>query len=266
MNPEIEILMKRAVERILLKNSSEQKIKAIEKKHRNKVHFIPFQYRIMGGLLQSMNIQFGNFLEEMMHLIIEHEENLDIISNISGKKNYPMKISRKSDAKIDEYISDCQNKSQTSLKDEFHALRFEIFQSEKMDTNKFIAKHDIDVLFRDKRDGRAYYIEIKYNDDHDAEKFVDINRKFIKSYAALTNEFENFDDVTPILYFFNSKRMKGNIYIDEETSIMRGVSLFERFFETKYKDVDDYLLNISNNHEIIKIFDELYQKIRNKIY
>jgi hypothetical protein len=57
------------------------------KKHAKKVHFIPKAYRIFGGMLQSMNIQFGNFIEEFMSLLIKGENNYEVIAEYSGKKS-----------------------------------------------------------------------------------------------------------------------------------------------------------------------------------
>ena len=31
-------------------------------------------------------------------------------------------------------------------------------------------KHDIDLVFKDRKTGIIYYVEIKYNDDHDTGK------------------------------------------------------------------------------------------------
>ena len=45
----------------------------------------------------------------------------------------------------------------------------------------------IDALFQPNEESYVY-VEIKYNDDHDTGKFVDINRKFIKTYAGLVND------------------------------------------------------------------------------
>lgn len=61
MNNEISDLINQAVSNILINSSSENKLKNLIKKHELKIHFIPRNYRIFGGILQSMNIQFGNF-------------------------------------------------------------------------------------------------------------------------------------------------------------------------------------------------------------
>ena len=264
MDIEIKNIIRKAVENMLIKNSSAEKIKNICKKHHAKVHFIPFQYRVFGGLLQSLNIQFGNFIEEMLHLIIENDPNVEILREFSGKKNVKMPLSEKTDSLIDNYITNCQNHNTANLSKEFSDLQKQIISSEQLNIKKNITKHDIDVLFRSKKTGAIYYLEIKYNDDHDTGKFVDINRKFIKSYAALTNviNISNTDALIPIIYYFNNKKMKGNIYVDENNHIYRGAKLFDEFFTIKYQALDDYIKNIGNDPAIMKLFDDIYNKIR----
>jgi len=118
--------------------------------------------------------------------------------------------------------------------------------------------------FKDKRNGIYYYVELKYNDDHDTGKFVDINRKFIKTYAGLVKKLgiKDTKQLKPILYYLNRKIMKGNIYVPEETHIYRGEKLFKEFLTMKYDDVDGYLKNVSEDKDIVEIFDNLYKKIR----
>jgi len=58
--------------------------------------------------------------------------------------------------------------------------------------------------------------------------------------------------------------MKGNIYVPEETHIYRGEKLFKEFLTIDYDDVDEYLKNVSEDKEIVEIFDNLYQKIRHE--
>ena len=73
---------------------------------------------------------------------------------------------------------------------------------------------DVDALFAAKT-GIIIYLEIKYNDDHDTGKFVDINRKFIKTYAGLANHLNinSADELKPILYYFNPLKRWGPIYV-----------------------------------------------------
>lgn len=67
MNNEVKELVNLAVSNILKRVSSPKKIKKLIDVHDLKIHFVPRNYRIFGGILQSMNIQFGNFLEEFIH-------------------------------------------------------------------------------------------------------------------------------------------------------------------------------------------------------
>lgn len=124
--------------------------------------------------------------------------------------------------------------------------------------NLLTFKHDIDLLFSDKKD-QIYYVEIKYNDDHDTGKFVDINRKFIKTYAFLTREFKK--EITPILFYFNNKKMKGNIYLDENLSIYRGERFFKKFLKFDYNELSCKLENFANSKKNINKFNQLYAKI-----
>lgn len=257
MNNNIQTLINEAVSNILKNSSSEKKLKKLIDTHDVKVHFVPRNYRIFGGILQSMNIQFGNFLEEFMTLLIKSDGRYNILEDYSGKKSNSFQLSTQNDTRIDNFISSCQYNT-INLDEEFPKLLHAIANDN--DTNLSTIKHDIDILFQNKKTGVIYYLEVKYNDDHDTGKFVDINRKFIKTYAYLVREFPN-SKIEPILFFFNNKKMKGNIYVPESTNIRRGKAFFDEFLSIKYEDVDSYMRNLSESPENIKAFDELYRKI-----
>ena len=138
--------------------------------------------------MQSMNIQFGNFIETLMALLVANEEKYEIIDHYSGKKSNEFTLSVANDSKIDAYITRCQYETNIDINIEFPRLLQSIV--EEQDTRTMTFKHDIDLLFKDKETGIIYYLESKYNDDHDTGKFVDINRKFIKTYAYLCREFK----------------------------------------------------------------------------
>jgi hypothetical protein len=199
-----------------------------------------------------------------MELLIESDGKYRIIKKYSGKKNNTFKLSIYNDMLIDNYISKCQVEDM-NLELEFPKLLKEIITHKDGEFNNF--KHDIDLLFENIKTNQIYYLECKYNDDHDTGKFVDINRKFIKTYAYLAKEFdistETMQRLTPILFFFTNKKMKGNIYIPEKTNIMRGKRFFDEFLSITYDDVDKYLLNLSENNDTINAFNNLYYKIVN---
>lgn len=263
-NNEIKKLIKESVLKLISNTTADVKIKKIISKHEVKTHFVPIRYRIFGGLLQSLNIQFGNFIEVLMQKIIKEEKQLEIVDEISGKKNVLLSLAEETDSLIDRFISDRQNNNDNKLSEKFEQLLKNIIANQQSAENLITTKHDIDVLFKDKKSGIYYYIELKYNDDHDTGKFVDINRKFIKTYAGLIKKLSVKDtkQLKPILYYLNRKIMKGNIYVPEETHIYRGEKLFKEFLAMKYNDVDEYLKNVSEDKEIVEIFDNLYQKIR----
>lgn len=269
MNNNIEDFVKDAVKKLFMNTANDIKINDLLSKHVKKIHFIPIRYRIFGGLLQSMNIQFGNFIEKLLHIIVENESNL-IIVKPSGKSNVELPLTSKSDRLIDEYITQRQSDIDYSPKHlliSFNTLLTKIFKIEQNKSIKEIkTKHDIDVLFA-KNNNELFYLEVKYNDDHDTGKYVDINRKFIKTYIGLCNIKKIYDlkKFKPILYFLTPKIMKGNIYVPEKENIYRGSKLFDEFFKIKYLELDQFMKNIGDNDEIKKLFDDLYNKVRNKI-
>jgi hypothetical protein len=262
-NNKIKKLIKESVLKLINNTTADVKIEKIISKHEVKTHFVPIRYRIFGGLLQSLNIQFGNFIEVLLQGIIAEEKQLKIVDEISGKKNVVLSLTEETDSLIDRFISDRQNNNDGKLSEKFEQLLKNIVVAQQSDKNLITTKHDVDVLFQDKN-GIHYYVELKYNDDHDTGKFVDINRKFLKTYAGLVKKLgiKDTKKLKPILYYLNRKIMKGNIYVPEETHIYRGEKLFKEFLTMKYEDVDGYLKNVSEDKEIVEIFDNLYKKIR----
>lgn len=261
MDTKVEKMINQAVMNMINKCGSTNKIKHLLKKHDIKIHFIPKKYRVFGGLLQSMNIQFGNFIEELMAVLIANEENFEVISTYKEKRGNTFHISNSNEKKIDEYITKCQVENDFNINAEFPKLLDSIIQDNDTHLNAF--SHDIDLLFRNKETGVVYYLEMKYNDDHDTGKFVDINRKFIKTYAYLTREFNvtTQQQLVPILFFFTNKRMKGNIYIPETTNIRRGKKFFDEFLSIQYSDVDEYMSNLSESDDVRQMFNDLYANI-----
>ena len=75
-------------------------------KHEGKVHFIPIRYRIIGGILQGLNIKFGNFIELLLKNIVEMDTGVKGMED-SGKK-IRLFFTPKTDSLIDSYISSRQ--------------------------------------------------------------------------------------------------------------------------------------------------------------
>jgi hypothetical protein len=249
---------------MLKESTSKDNIDSMTEKHIGKVHFIPIQYRILGGILQGLNIKFGNFIEQLISNLVEIDTNIDAMPD-SGKK-IRLFFTSETDALIDSYITHRQLPNSpddcTELFDKLLNQIIEIENKAREEDRQGIVK-DIDGLFITKK-GIMVYTELKYNDDHDTGKFADINRKFIKTWAGLAVrlKIKKSTELFPIIYYFNSTKRYGPIHTPSR-NIMRGSQLFEAFLQTNYNEVDQYLSEIGNDPVILKIFDDLYSKIRN---
>ncbi len=241
-----------------------QNIQRIAEKHAEKVHFIPIRYRIIGGILQGLNIKFGNFVERLLRNIVEIGTGIQVLPE-SGQK-VRLSFTPETDALIDRYITERQlTNNSNDCPRAFSELLdgiLEIERSANDEQRKGIIK-DVDGLFRT-NSGLIVYTELKYNDDHDTGKFVDINRKFIKTWAGLAVRYkiQSKDELLPILYYFNTTQRYEPIYTPS-SNIMRGPELFDKFLRISYTDVDRYIAEIRENPEVLSIFDEMYDRVRN---
>lgn len=255
---------------MLAHSTSQDKIQAIAGKHAVKTHFIPVKYRILGGLLQSMNIQFGNFLEKVIANIVALDPDNEIMTEYSGKSFRKFRYASRSFELIDQYLDAIQahpRLEQDGIQQGYEQLLSSIIETEDTvrEEDKRIVAHDIDLLFR--RGGRfLVYAEIKYNDDHDTGKFVDINRKLLKTYVLLINEFRirNTSNIKPVLLYFNDKLKKINPYLPEHDVIYRGPRFFDEFTSTAYSAIESAFARISESREICHEFDLLTEKILGK--
>lgn len=263
MSKQVKEIIRLTVMQMLDDSMSPTNIRKITRKHEKKVHFVPIRYRIMGGVLQGLNIKFGNFIEQLLRNIVEIDANVKTMED-SGKK-VKLFFTHQTDALIDSYITDRQlPNSPDDCTGIFESLLEEILEIESSATDEQrqgITK-DVDGLFQTD-DGLIVYTELKYNDDHDTGKFVDINRKFIKTWAGLVVRYQikSTSQLLPVLYYFNPKKRYGPIYTPGK-NIMRGSQLFEHFLHINYSDVDGYLSEIGDDPEILAIFDKMYKTVR----
>jgi hypothetical protein len=264
MDSQVKEIIRRTISEMLKESTSSANIRNLERKHLDKVHFIPIKYRIIGGILQGLNIKFGNFIETLIGNIVEIDPGVEAMPD-SGRK-LRLYFTHETDALIDNYITERQlPNSPDDCTPQFDNLLQRIVEIElaaEDDQRQGIVK-DIDALFR-VNGGLIVYTELKYNDDHDTGKFADINRKFIKTWAGLAVRLhiKKPEELIPIIYYFNATKRYGPIHTPSR-NILRGPQLFDRFLETKYSDVDRYLSEIGNDPEILKIFDDMYQRVRN---
>lgn len=120
-------LIKQTIKEII--DKSENKIHMLLEKHNQKIHFIPSRYRVLGGLLQSMNIQFGNFIEILMLNLVKNEERYEVLEKYSGKKYNKFYISNENENLIDNYITKCQTGRIGNLNEDFIQLKKEILSN-----------------------------------------------------------------------------------------------------------------------------------------
>lgn len=266
MSGDIRDVVRSAVHDLINEVSTGKNIKKSFDLHRGKIHFIPTNYRVLGGLLQALNIKFGNFIERLIDTVVEVDSQVKRHS-ISGSRK-TLRFTAETDALIDRYITRRQlPDSPENCEQEFTALLDKILEIERGTSQEPEAiKKDIDTLFTT-HEGNFVYVELKYNDDHDTGKFIDINRKFLKTYAGLVNDLniKTRSELTPLIYYFNPTKRWGPIYTPS-SHIMRGAQLFDTFFEAKYTDVDKYLREIETDGEILRLFDALYERVRNYKY
>jgi hypothetical protein len=73
---EVSQIVREAIVKIIQDTTSEANIRRATQLHQTKIHFVPAKYRVLGGLLQSLNIKFGNFIEKLIALVVEKDNNV----------------------------------------------------------------------------------------------------------------------------------------------------------------------------------------------
>ena len=81
MDANVQQLVHDAIIKIIRETTSEANIKRSLRLHESKIHFVPTNYRVLGGLLQALNIKFGNFIEKLIALIVERDGNVEALTD-----------------------------------------------------------------------------------------------------------------------------------------------------------------------------------------
>ncbi|HEY9152279.1 MAG TPA: hypothetical protein VIN60_05285 [Anaerolineales bacterium] len=71
MSDQVKQTIRKTVLQMLEDSMSAENIRKMAEKHREKVHFVPIRYRVVGGILQGLNIKFGNFIEQLLRNLVE---------------------------------------------------------------------------------------------------------------------------------------------------------------------------------------------------
>jgi len=149
MDDQVRNIIQQTIMEMLEVSTSSEHIQELVQKHIDKVHFVPIRYRIIGGILQGLNIKFGNFIENLMGKIVEIDSGVEVLPD-SGKK-VRLFFTSQTDSLIDSYITERQlPNSPDDCTPLFDALLQEIIDIEttaSVDQRQGIVK-DIDTLFR----------------------------------------------------------------------------------------------------------------------
>ncbi|AHK22596.1 Type II restriction enzyme HinfI-like protein [Candidatus Hepatoplasma crinochetorum Av] len=214
------------------------------KNNKEKVHFLPIEYRNLISYLQSLSITFGNFIEKLIRDIVKEDKKYNL-SKLSGKKINGI-ISKAENDSIEDYMKNKRDLNLSFLDD---------IKYEKLDIAKKIKQKDIDLLLYD-NNSNYYLFEIKLLDNHDTGKHENIYKKLFETTFALRRYFEenkiNYKKIQPILYFFNDKKRWKDDYLEENKNLLRGEEFWIKFTNNiLFSDIKEVFNKVSNN-EIIK--------------
>lgn len=117
MSDQVKQIIRKTVLQMLEESTSPENIRRMIEKHEEKVHFVPIRYRIIGGVLQGLNIKFGNFIEQLLRNIVEIDTGVKVMED-SGKK-IRLYFTHQTDALIDSYITERQFRTALTIAQRF---------------------------------------------------------------------------------------------------------------------------------------------------
>ncbi len=103
MSNHVKQIIRETVLEMLEGSMSAGNISRMAKKHAEKIHFMPVPYRVIGAILQGLNIKFGNFIEQLLKNIVESDTGVKVLED-SGKK-VMLFFTPETDTLIDSYIT-----------------------------------------------------------------------------------------------------------------------------------------------------------------
>ena len=247
-------LIKKALEDTVWSAFSQVAIDRVAKKNSTKVHFIPVGVRVFSGVVQSLNIRYGNFIQSLMGKLVEQENSLTL-HELSGKK-VDFRVSGNVNIEVDSYMSVRKQGSESGLNSDYKDFRKRWESSEKVEKlNK--APNDVDLLFTDKNN-QLVYVELKFNDDHDTGKHPDIYRKVLKTGLAIEQFVSK--PVLPCVYYFNAGQRNLISYLPASQRFS-GSEFFERYLTVDYSLVSNRLKHLSETDEVKARFQALADSV-----
>ena len=194
-------------------------------KHAGKIHAVSVESRVRGAIHQSLNIKFGNAIESMLSRIIDASSHLKL-HEYSGKR-VDLPVSAKKVKLIDDYVNSRPGSTKTVNAD-FGKLRKALKSKVSVSSTK---RMDVDLLFQT-RSGKMFYVEVKYNDDHDTGKYPDIYRKALKTGISL--QLETKKPVETFVYYFNAGE-KNLVKYFPNSNQLYGKDFFTKFGLGSYR-------------------------------
>lgn len=225
-------------------------VERVRRKNESKTHFIPLGVRVFSGVVQAMNIRYGNFIQAFLNALVAREATLEL--HASSGRRVDFKIPGSLDAVVDGYIMQRKRSDNDDPSEEYSLMR-EAW-SGLGETDSIFAPNDIDLLFRDS-DGQMTYVELKFNDDHDTGKHPDIFRKIIKTGLAI--EVQVQEPVLSCVYFFNPGERNLVKFLPREQRFF-GRDFFEKYLSIEYDSVADALSKVGTDPTVQRRFIDFF--------
>jgi hypothetical protein len=247
-------LIRQALEDTVWSAFSQDAIDRVAKKNSTKVHFIPVGVRVFSGVVQSLNIRYGNFIQALIGNLVEQENSLTL-HELSGKK-FDFRVSGNVNIEVDNYMAVRKQGSESSLNSDYQDFRRKWESADKVE--KLIkAPNDVDLLFTDKNN-QLTYVELKFNDDHDTGKHPDIYRKVLKTGLAIEQLVSK--PVLPCVYYFNAGQRNLVSYLPQAQRFS-GSEFFEKYLTVDYSLVANRLKHLSETIEVKSRFQALAESV-----
>ena len=229
-------------------------IRRVSKKNESKVHFIPIGVRIFSGVVQSLNIRYGNFIQTLIGSFVKKEKSL-ALHELSGKR-YDFRVSESVNIEVDKYMGVRKQGNDAGLNFDYQNFR-DCWQ--KCDKSVALNKspNDVDLLFTDSS-GHLIYVELKFNDDHDTGKHPDIYRKVLKTGLAIEQLVGK--PVLPCVYYFNAGQRNLTTYLPESQRFS-GSEFFKKYLSVDYEIVSRRLKTLSETDEVQDRFRALAETV-----
>ncbi len=229
----------------LLSVFSQEFISEQIEKHTGKIHAVSVESRVRGAIHQSLNIKFGSSIESILSRIVGASSHLKL-HEFSGKR-IVLPVSAKRVNLIDDYVNNRAGSTKTVNAD-FSNLKKALKSKARVSGTK---RMDVDLLFQT-RSGKMFYVEVKYNDDHDTGKYPDIYRKALKTGISL--QLETKKPVETFVYYFNAGERNLVKYFPNSNQ------LYGKDFFTKF-GIGSYRIVCAEISKYQKVIDMRFKKL-----